>query len=91
MEPLLGQKEGRNSQKGGGAGISLNNDGHTSDEGSGGEDLPKISMGQKSVSFWSVRPRWKLRKIVKKLGSSLLMFPHSISHKVVQANRCLLR
>jgi hypothetical protein len=45
MEPLLGQKEGRNSQKGGGAGISLNNDGHTSDEGSGGEDLAKISMG----------------------------------------------
>ena len=45
MEPLLGQKESRTSLKSGKAGMSLNNDGHASDEGSGGEDLAKISMG----------------------------------------------
>jgi hypothetical protein len=44
MEPLLGQKEERTSAKGDGAGMSLNNDGQTSDEGSGGEDTAKITL-----------------------------------------------
>ena len=45
MEPLLAQKKERKSEKGDGAGTSLNNDGRNSDESSGGEDLGKISLG----------------------------------------------
>jgi hypothetical protein len=52
MEPLLGKKEEHKSAKGDGTGMSLNNDGRTSDESSGGEDLGKISLGYKSVSLF---------------------------------------
>ena len=63
MEPLLGKKEKHNAPKGKGAGISVINDGYTSEEGSGGEDLAKISLGLKSVSSLRVRVQMVAQKI----------------------------